>query len=388
MSEAIIRLSKQVAGGGKKREYDCAVTGKNHFLMFNLYLACHHIPRTLVYFADSECATVPDLVRNATIRKHCLEIMDLVGWINTKVALWNVINLKTLARVRSTSHNGGFVGWSNHKFLAMLCTKAEKLWGETKKYGGVVCHHEGFELFPRVFNITPTQDWYPMYHYLLQKLNEDDILRVCTDGMRSSCLFIKDLSTKKQSGHAVFKKGKLNSLYVKYMRFHLCNGYANSKKISNLFSYPDGEYKGHVNGLCCNPYHYMDRYEKHMRENPIQWPTTTPVPNTQNWNAGEEHIANKIVDIRDTMNIPKISFYLMVKCYSERAAYNTFDTGHVLGTANVDVRTGLDDIVREMGHILGVAGTLQAMRNKAVFEIEADERCARAKKRGARSLKV
>ena len=371
MSTIITRRSKV---NSAKKKSDISVTDKPHYLVFYIYLNAHHLGRLHEMFQTNEGTTWKEFNRNIAVNKAIGRFNDLFGWINIEsMKIWDFFNLNNVE-----DHLARYIAKGNDlisilEFLTLLCNRAENMWTVIYENRGVVCHHDGYNVFPWVSSLVYGQTWFPMYHYFLQKLNEDDIVRICTAGMMSSCLFIKNHSTEKRSGHAVFKPTHCNKVwFVKYLTFHLKSSQISSKNIPRkVYTYPEGTFPGHIHGLCCNPYHYMTKFEEHCFHDPIIWPKITPQPNTREWEAAGEHVGLQMAVMREKMNCTRHEYYSCVLRYSKQDM--TGFTAMITDNRRLEgMKKGLDNILLEIGDVLGINKSLGCMQYKATQMVEQD----------------
>ena len=371
--EDIVRLSEKITS--KKREHDPAVTGKKYFLMFNLYIGASHIPITMARTQINDKTPSHERAWKSVIHKSCEELASKMNWQNMGMRLWNIINLKNVKEVRKRA-GARYKHWPDQKFLAMLCDEARDLWEQARQMGVIMTSHGGYDVFQRyVGKHKDDLEWYPMYHKFLQKLNEDDIKRVCTDGLESSCIFVKNHQTSQRRGQCTFQVGNGNKTpFVSYLCCHVTpyRTYPDSSKIKKLHPFPPNTFHGHVDGLCCNPLHYIvDNHYEVSQKIAAQWPTTPVLPDTEDWAKAEEHVANMVADIHDEINIPKKDFYLWVEDYSGRVVHKyTESMGHLKDNMPGMVE-GLDQIVHNQMNVLGAKNTVKAMYKHARKQLKA-----------------
>ena len=264
MQSPIKRVSEKVS---RVVERDPTVTGKSSVNLMCFYLYASHIPRTLEYSDHKDGqAGEKEWKRDTVVQKHCKDLMELVGWVNKDMEVFDVINLKNLNEKVAAAPKEF---QPKQRYLAIICDKAYGIWQYAQKNVLIPSGNEAYKVYPRFeeHQEDHSKNWYPMYHYIVQKFNEDDLCRICTTGFKgqgSPCLFLKNHNSSKKKGYCHYTVKESNmTRWLSFMFFNLCPRRFDRTKLINLKPSPEGTYPGCVKGVCCNPYHYMTPKELH-----------------------------------------------------------------------------------------------------------------------------
>tara|TARA_B100000787_G_C16188427_1_gene296015 strand:- start:1111 stop:2490 length:1380 start_codon:yes stop_codon:yes gene_type:complete len=390
----VVRESVAVS---KKEEVDSKVVNAPHYLLFEIYLTAYNMPRSYEYTftrviehtdpVSKTCHRLPQLVpldkhlKDLGLREKMEEFFALVQWRNyrrtmlcTETTIDKVLNLQNVDRIRAEV---GFKG-TLRNYLHHVLKLARTIWEEGKELGHLLFNHTdvrgeagAFELHPHCKNKWTKADppvcrkAYPMYNRVLRKLDPDDIKRVTTHGLSSSCIFLRDHTTKSVGGHKVYQfrcpAGKLHATQlVRYMQFYLTNTQANTGAMMRaskmrLHPYPDNTFPGHIHGVDCNPLHYMEGYKVERAKKTRKFPTRMLCRNDLPLKRlAKDMIQCDLRDIQQKTDDDPYVYWARVLSWSEDQSANDTD---------------LDALLDSKKHALGSCTTRDLIKGLAIWSI-------------------